>query len=130
MAEVIKETVVSQEGNTRSAATSVKTKTTGMETVEYVIYFILGVLEVLLSFRLVLKLAGASLVSGFVRFIYGITGIFIMPFEGIFRRGYASGVETTSVLEPSTIVAMIVYAVVIWGIVTLVRLLSRQQPSE
>lgn len=130
MAEVIKETVVSQEGNTRSAATSVKTKTTGVETVEYVIYFILGVLEVLLSFRLVLKLAGASLVSGFVRFIYGITGIFIMPFEGIFRRGYASGVETTSVLEPSTIVAMIVYAVVIWGIVTLVRLLSRQQPSE
>ncbi len=130
MAEVIKETVVSQEGNTRSAATSVKTKTTGVETVEYVIYFILGVLEVLLSFRLVLKLAGASLVSGFVRFIYGITGIFIMPFEGIFRRGYASGVETTSVLEPSTIVAMIVYAVVTWGIVVLVRLLTRQQPTE
>ncbi len=119
MVEVIQESV----------ATSVKTKTTGMETVQYVIYFILGVLEVLLSFRLVLKLAGASLASGFVRFIYGITGIFIMPFEGIFRRGYASGVETTSVLEPSTIVAMIVYAIIVWGIVTLIRLLSRQQPD-
>ena len=83
----------------------------------------------LLAFRLVLKLMGASLASGFVGLIYGLTGIFILPFEGIFRRGVAPGLETTSVLEPSTIVAIIVYAVLAWGIVKLVRIFSgeRQQ---
>jgi hypothetical protein len=85
--------------------------------------------EVLLAFRLVLKLTGANVLSSFVNFIYSISGIFIAPFEGIFRRGYAPGIETTSVLEPSTLVAIIVYVVVAWGIITLVSILSGE-PQE
>jgi hypothetical protein len=65
-----------------------------------------------------------------VGLIYGITGIFILPFEGIFHRGYTQGVETTSVLEPSTLVAIIVYAVLAWGIVKLLRILSGQQQTD
>jgi len=53
-----------------------------------------------------------------VSLIYGLSGIFILPFEGIFRKGYAQGLETTSVLEPSVLVAIIVYAILAWGIVT------------
>ena len=37
------------------------------------------------------------------------------------------GIETTSVLEPSTIVAIIVYAVVAWGVVMLIRIMSRER---
>ncbi|OGM11534.1 hypothetical protein A2Z22_00580 [Candidatus Woesebacteria bacterium RBG_16_34_12] len=96
---------------------------------EYLIYFFFGALEILLAFRLILKLMGASVASGFVRLIYGLTGIFILPFEGIFRRGTAQGIETTSVLEPSTLVALIVYAVLAWGIVKLVRIFSGEQQS-
>ncbi|PIS21366.1 YggT family protein [candidate division WWE3 bacterium CG_4_10_14_0_2_um_filter_42_7] len=88
-------------------------------------------MEILLAFRLVLKLMGASTASAFVGLIYGITGIFILPFEGIFRRGFSEGLETTSVLEPATLVAIIVYAVVAWGIVKLLRILSgEKQPTE
>lgn len=116
MTEIVTETVTAQ-----------PTKATSSQTVEYLIYFFFGVVDVLLIFRLILKLMGASSLSGFVRMIYGVTGLFIMPFEGIFRRGYAPGVETTSVLEPSTLVAIVVYAFLAWGIAKLVQVLSRQQ---
>jgi hypothetical protein len=110
--------------------TPVKSKATGSQTVEYLVYFLFGVLEILLAFRLVFKLTGASLSSSFVGLIYGLTGIFIAPFEGIFHRGFAQGVETTAVLEPSTLVAIIVYAVAAWGIVKLVRILSGDQQAS
>ena len=100
------------------------------QTTEYLVYYFFGALEILLAFRLILKLTGASLASGFVKMIYGITGIFTWPFEGIFRRAFAQGVETTSVLEPATIVALAVYAIVAWGIVKLVRISSGEQQPE
>ena len=100
------------------------------QTVEYVIYYVLGAVEVLLCFRLILKLLGAGLRSGFVDAIYAVSGIFILPFEGIFKRGYTQGVETTSVLEPSTIVAMIVYSVLVWGIINLWHIITKEQPIK
>ena len=83
-----------------------------------------------MAFRLVLKLLGANAGSAFVGLIYGLTGVFILPFEGIFRKGITQGIETVSVLEPSTLVALLVYAVIGWGIVKLIRILSgEQQPT-
>ena len=136
MAEIIKETVSTQGSNTtpvvntQTRSTQVRSSATNTQTIQYLIYFIFGVLEILLAFRLVLKLMGASIASAFVSFIYGLTGLFILPFEGIFRRGYAQGVETTSVLEPSTVVAIIVYAVLAWGIVKLLLILSGEKQAE
>lgn len=131
MAEIIKETITTQ-GNTDDSVVNVSTtkEATTSQTVEYVVYFFFGVIEVLLAFRLILKVMGASISSFFVRFVYSITGIFILPFEGIFRRGFAQGVETTSVLEPSTLVAIIVYVVLAWGIVKLVRISSGKKQEE
>lgn len=117
MTEIIKETVVQD---------SVTTPTSTSQTVEHLIYFFFGVLETLLAFRLLLKLTGASMTSGFVRMIYGLTGIFIMPFEGIFRRAVAPGIETTSVFEPSTVVALVVYVFLAWGIVKLISISSKE----
>lgn len=131
MAEILKKTITTQnDGPTAAVTTETKREATGSQTVEYLVYFLLGALEILLAFRLVLKLAGASVSSAFVGLIYSLSGIFIWPFEGIFRRGYAQGVETTSVIEPSTLVAMIVYAVLIWGMVKLVRIFSGEQQTE
>lgn len=132
MAEIVKETVTTQnEGPKEAVTTETKRVATSSQTVEYLVYFLFGALEVLLAFRLVLKLTGASISSAFVGLIYGLTGIFILPFEGIFRRGYAQGVETGSILEPSTLIAIIVYAFLVWGIVKLIRILSgeRQQTN-
>jgi hypothetical protein len=128
MAEIVKETVTTQENNTNPVVnTPAKSKASSFQTVEYLIYFLFGILEVLLVFRLILKLTGAGISSGFVNLIYDLTGVFILPFEGIFRRGFAQGVETTSVFEPSTLVAIIVYAVLAWGIVVLIRIFSGQK---
>ena len=130
MAEIVKETITSRSDNASDTpSTPTKGEATSSQTVEYSIYFFFGALEILLAFRLVLKLMGASVLSGFVGMLYGLTGIFILPFEGIFRRGFTQGIETTSVLEPSTLVAIIVYAVLAWGIVKMVRILSGEQQS-
>ena len=130
MAEITKETVTTQGNTSSSENNSAPRKATSYQTIEYLIYFLFGALEVLLVFRLILKLTGAGTSSVFVNLIYGITGIFILPFEGIFRSGFGKGAETTSVFEPATLVSIIVYAVVAVGIVKLVRILSgKQQPA-
>ena len=107
-------------------------KATGYQTAEYLIYFFFGALEVLLVFRLVLMMTGASLASSFVAMIYNFTQIFVLPFNGIFRSGVAQVAGSTNlVFEPSTLVAIIVYAVLALGIVKLLRVVSgRQQEAE
>ncbi len=122
MARVVRETVTTP--TTRQSSVSVDGRdTSSFHTVAYMVYFFFGLLEILLGFRLVFKLMGANPLSGFVRFVYNLTQAFIMPFEGIFRRGFTEGVETTSVFEPSTVVAMLVYALLAWGIVKFVAIL-------
>lgn len=111
-------------------ATQIKTAATTAQTVEYLIYFFFGLIEMLLVFRLVFKLAGASTISAVVNFIYGVTGMFILPFEGIFSRGTTQGLETTAVLEPAILVALVVYAFAAWGIVMLVRIFSGEKQNN
>lgn len=128
MTEIVEESVTTQnEGPKAAVTTEVKRVASSSQTVEYLIYFMLGALEILLAFRLVLKLMGASMASGFVSLIYSLTRIFILPFEGIFRRGTTQGIETTAVLEPSTLVAIVVYAILAWGIVKLVKIFSGEK---
>jgi hypothetical protein len=131
MEEITKETVTTQEYNiSEGSIPTSKNKASNSLTVEYLVYFFFGSLEALLIIRFFLKLAGASVVSDFVNFIYNITKIAIWPFEGIFSKWFSAGAETTSVLEPATIIAIIIYALLAWGIVTLVQILSRQQQES
>jgi hypothetical protein len=109
--------------------TPVKTGATSSQTSEYFVYYFFGILETILAFRLILKIAGASINSWFVSIIYTLSRFFIMPFEGVFRKSTAQGVETTSVFEPSTIVALIVYALLAYGIVKLIRISSGEEQA-
>ena len=143
MTETIKETVTTQGDEDETVlnnptgkeskpvmATQVKTAATSSQTIEYLVYFVFGALEIFLAFRLIFKLAGASTSSAFVNFIYGLTGLFILPFEGIFRSEVSQGLETTSILEPATLVALIVYALLSWGIVKFIHVVSgEKQPG-
>ncbi|HSX39464.1 MAG TPA: hypothetical protein VLI92_02640 [Candidatus Saccharimonadales bacterium] len=134
MTEITTETVTTQESASSPTnpivAKQVKVEATNYQTLEYFIYFMFGVLEVLLAFRLVLKLTGASIMSSFVDMVYGVSGLFILPFEGIFHRAISQGIETASVLEPATLVAIVVYAVAAWGIIQLLRIVSREKQSS
>jgi uncharacterized membrane protein YdbT with pleckstrin-like domain len=87
-----------------------------------IVYYILGVLEVLFGFRLAFKLLGANPQSLFVSFIYTVSQAFLSPFVGIFRSTVTKGIEAQSVLEPTTIIAMIVYGIIAWGIVKLLEI--------
>ena len=86
---------------------------------ERVVYYILGLLQVLLAFRLVFKFLGANPNNGFVVFIYEKSQILLAPFTAIFSAETTPGLETTGVLEPATIIAMVVYTLIAWGIVKL-----------
>jgi len=70
-----------------------------------IVWYILGILEVLLAFRFVLKLLGANPAAGFTSFIYGVTQPFAAPFLTVFRITRVEG----SVFEWTTLLAMIVY---------------------
>ena len=84
-----------------------------------VIYFIFGVIEALIAIRVVLRLLGANPRSGFASFIYNITGPFVAPFRGLFNE---PALSTNQVLEFSSIVAIIVYALLAYAIVRLLHL--------
>ena len=81
-----------------------------------VVWYILGVIEVLLAFRFILKLLGANPEAGFSSFIYGITYIFATPFLSVFR---SSRVVEGSLFEWTTILSMVVYWIVATGIIQL-----------
>lgn len=70
-----------------------------------IVWYILGVLEVLLAFRFVLKLLGANPAAGFTSFIYGVTYPFVAPFLSVFRVTRVS----SSTFEWTTLLAMVVY---------------------
>jgi len=80
-----------------------------------IIWYLLGLLEVLLAFRFVFKLLGANSEAGFTSFIYDITFIFTAPFLSVFRMTKTSG----SIFEWTTILAMFVYWLVALAIVKL-----------
>lgn len=131
MTQFIKETTTTQTADVGSHVINRDPNAaTQSQTLEYLIYFFFGIIEILLGFRLVLKLAGASLASGFVKAIYDVTGILVLPFNGIFRRVTTEGLETTAILEPATLVALAVYAVAAWGIVRLVRISSGEKQVD
>ena len=125
MAQIIKRTTITSRNPGRPVVkTVVKEETTILDTIEYFIYYVLGAVEILLTFRFILKLLGANVTNSFVSFIYTISSIFISPFVGIFNNSYAPGIDKVAVLEPSTLTAIVVYLVVAWGIVQLMNILA------
>lgn len=84
------------------------------------LYWITSLLEALLAFRLAFKFLGADPGSTFASLVYDYSAPFVAPFAGIFRTAVNAGTETNSVLEPATIIAMLVYGLIGYGLVRLV----------
>lgn len=90
------------------------------------VYYFAGVLEAILLFRFALKLLGANPGSWFVYLVYSISSIFEYPFRGIFSAAVNQGIETSSVFEPSTLMAMFVYGLLALGVGELVRVITEK----
>lgn len=95
-----------------------------------IVYYILGIIEAFFAFRLIFKILGANPGSTFVSLIYTVSGAFLAPFSGIFRTAVNKGLEAKSVLEPATIIAMIVYALIAYGIVRLIEIFGTHKNKE
>jgi hypothetical protein len=79
-----------------------------------VVWYILGLVEVLLAFRFVLRLLGANPEAGFTALIYGVTYPFAAPFLAVFSN---TRVVPGSVFEWTTLLAMVVYWLLALGII-------------
>jgi len=78
-----------------------------------IVWYILGLLDILLAFRFVLKLLAANSSAGFSSFIYSLSYPFAAPFLNVFSASRVEG----SIFEWTTLLAMAVYALIAWGIV-------------
>jgi len=84
-----------------------------------VIWLLLGILEIMLALRFALKLIAANPASPIAVFIYGFTGLFLFPFEGLTTTPALGGM----VLEISTLIAIAIYALVAWAVERVVWLI-------
>lgn len=135
MAEIKETVTTSQDEGLDETGAQVKQETRKIDTkvsgdskstASNVVWYVVGLIEVLLGFRFLLKLFGANPASGFVDFVYTITGILTVPFDNIFGVTSSSTGVVRSVFEPSILVAAAVYALVGWGIV---KLLNVNKPT-
>ena len=109
--------------NVQRETVSQRTATPGTVVFQRVVWYITGIIIALLVLRLVLLMLAANDNAGFVSFIYTVSGLFAAPFFGIFKYQPTYGQFT---FEVSTVVAIVVYALVGWGIAKLATL-SRPQ---
>lgn len=91
-------------------------------TIARAIWFLAGLLLLLLAFRFILALLGANPANGFANFIYTVSHPFVEPFFTLFRYNLQYGVSR---FEVFTLVAMAVYAAIAWALSSLVALASR-----
>lgn len=83
-----------------------------------VMWTILAFLEILLGFRFILRMIAANPDSGFAMLIYGVTGVFAGPFNGMISTPTIAGMP----IEVTTLIAMFVYALIFWGVAYIIWL--------
>lgn len=122
-----------RETNVQDGATNIQRQTVsetskadGRVVAQRVVWYIAGVIIALLAARVLLYLFGANQGSGFVDFIYAVSWVFAAPFYGIFPQPEYG----RSVLDSASLVAIVVYALVAWGVAKLFTLNSSRPTTE
>lgn len=77
-----------------------------------ILIVVFGIIEALLGFRFIFKLAGANPANALIKILYDVTDVLVVVFASIFTPATTDGLETVSVIEPGTIIAMIVFALI------------------
>jgi YGGT family len=111
-------------GNSMTTQTTTVRPAYGLRA-EQAVWLVTGVVDALIVIRFVFKLLAASSQASFVTFIYNLTQIFVAPFHGIFNTA-ANG---RNVFEPESLVAIVIYSLIGWGLASLVRVVTRGSAS-
>jgi len=83
------------------------------------IWLLLGLLEAAIALRVIFKLIAVNEANSFATLLYSVTGFFLAPFASLAKAPAAGG----SVLEVSSIIAMIVYLLIGWALERIVYVL-------
>jgi hypothetical protein len=90
------------------------------------VWLVAAIIDVTIGLRVLLKLIGANPGSGFASFAYNVASPFLAPFFGLTGSPAAGG----SVLEVPSVIAILFYAFVAWGVVRIIGLLFDQPATR
>jgi uncharacterized protein YggT (Ycf19 family) len=90
-----------------------------LDRVSSIVWFFSGLIMAAIGLRVIFRLLAANEASGFVQFIYGFTEPFVRPFQGIFAEPAANG----AALDSAALFALLMVALVTWGLVRLMWLI-------
>ena len=121
MQEDTQETEV-RETTTRDGDTTVQRQTVarreetpGVVVAQRVVWYIAGLISIIIALRFVFLLLGANRGADFTDFVYSLSAPFVAPFVGIFGEPTYG----TSVFEVSSLLAIVIYLLIAWGIAKL-----------
>jgi len=77
-----------------------------------IIWLLLGLLEAAIALRVIFKLIAVNAANPFATLLYNVTHLFVGPFASLAKAPTSGGM----VLEISSILAMLVYLLIAWGI--------------
>jgi len=86
-----------------------------------VVWYIAGILLSFLALRFILELLGANPANAFANFVYSVTYPFVYPFFSLFSYNLRYSVAH---FELYPLIAMLVYALVAYGIARLINITS------
>ena len=116
--DVREETRVVRSDPAGYAATEVVSSVAPARRAVEIVYLVFGIIDVLLFIRLLLKVMAANPDVPFTGFVYGITNVFLAPFHGLLPA-WASG---RSILEPTVLIAILVYALIAYALARIISL--------
>ena len=87
--------------------------------VNRIVWYLDAVVTVLLAVQLGLVMLGANATSFFERLMYGATAPLVWPFLKLFYSRTVDGMSSVAML---TLVAIVIYFMVAWGLSTLVNI--------
>jgi len=83
------------------------------------IWLLLGLLEAAIALRIVFKLIAVNAANPFAKLLFGATNIFLAPFKSL----VGNPTSGNNVLEITSVIAMLVYLLIAWGIERIVYVL-------
>ncbi|MFD2637991.1 YggT family protein [Piscibacillus salipiscarius] len=99
----------------------------GIRFINYLINLVIGLVQLILGLRIILKLFGASVSAPFVEWTYNTSEPLLHPFEGIFPTKVLDG---TFVVEFSAIFAFLIYTIIGYFLTSLILGFDRKWNSQ
>lgn len=119
----VRETTV-QDGNITVQRQSVasNSQVSPIVVMQRIVWFVIGLINVIITLRFIFLLLGANQGAGFTDFVYSVSAPLVAPFVGIFGEP----VYGESVFEISSLLAIVIYTLIGWGIAKLLTLARPQ----